>query len=135
MLSMIVLVRADTRRIPRHISIPLSAGIARSTIATSGWAFSASWSPSWPSAASPTIWNPDRSRTALTPWRTSVWSSMSRTVVATSALQWDRGVDHGAVSGRGVDRELTAERFEALTHADETQPRRAHLGRYHIKPD
>src|SRR5947208_267352 len=135
MLSTIVLVRAETRRTSRLVSIPFSVGMARSTTARSGPSSPASRTPSWPSAASPRTWSPSRSRSTRTPWRTMAWSSMSRIVVAMSALQRDPGRQYRAMARGGADQELAAQRLQPLPHPHQPKAPRAVLGGGRVESD
>src|SRR5207249_7566323 len=78
MVSKMARVLGETCAISWAASEPLSCGMARSRIATSGVTSWASRMASRPSSASATISNPYRSSRVRIPWRKITWSSASR---------------------------------------------------------
>src|SRR5438270_293948 len=80
-------------------------GIAKSIRTISGWILRARATASWPFLASPTTsMSGSAIRRALSPWRTRVWSSASRTeIFAINAIRLLVIVGLVAGGGNGVD--------------------------------
>src|SRR5690242_12183672 len=115
---------------------PLIVGMEMSITTISGFADSASRSPSCPSEASPTTWNPSRSSRLFKPWRTSTWSSTSRMRTGMFSLHWHSNQKFRSSPRRGLDQQRSPYRAHSFSHRNQSQslPPRCSSKRPRVKP-